>query len=127
MFPKMGKTFSSEDKAPVDRQEYQKVIATALKRELGGSHRAIKTLMKWSGVSERTAKKWLDGTNAPSGENLVALMKNSNEVMTVVLELAEREEQKCAFQLHELRARLVNLISSLDEMLEEKPSQQRFR
>ena len=122
MFTKMGKTFPSEDKQPIDRQEYQMAVAVALKRELGGSHRAIKTLMKWAGVSERTAKNWLNGTHAPSGENLVSLIRNSNEAMAMVLELAEREEQRCAFQLIELREKLVLLVSNLDDMLEPKSS-----
>ncbi len=122
MFPKMGKTFPNEDKQPIDRQEYQNAVAVALKRELGGSHRAIKTLMKWAGVSERTGKNWLNGTHAPSGENLVSLMRNSDEAMAIVLKLAEREEQRCALQLNDLRERLVLLVSNLDEMLEANSS-----
>jgi hypothetical protein len=46
MFPKMGKTFPDEDGRRVDRLEYQAAISAALKRELGGSHRAIKTAMR---------------------------------------------------------------------------------
>jgi hypothetical protein len=62
MFPKMGKTFPDDDEGKVDRLKYQMAIAAALKRELGGSHRAIKIVMRWTGVSERTAKNWLAGS-----------------------------------------------------------------
>ena len=53
--------------------KYRQEIAAALKRELGGTHQAIKTLMKWTKVSERTAKNWLGGTNGPSGEHLIRM------------------------------------------------------
>ncbi len=92
MFPKMGKTFPDDDERKVDRLKYQMAIAAALKRELGGSHRAIKIVMRWTGVSERTAKNWLAGTHGPAGEHLVELMRNSNEVMAAVLSLAGRGE-----------------------------------
>ncbi len=90
MFPKMGKSFTDDDKGKVDRVDYQFAIAAALKRELGGSHRAIKTLIKWTDVSERTAKNWLSGNHGPSGEHLIVLMRCSDEVLSSVLEIAGR-------------------------------------
>jgi hypothetical protein len=90
----MGKTFPDDYERKVDRLKYQIAIAAALKRELGGSHRAIKNVMRWTGVSERTAKKWLAGFHGPAGEHLVELMRNSNEVLTAVLSLAGRGELK---------------------------------
>lgn len=39
--------------------DYRLEIAAALRRELGGSHQAIKASMNWTGASERTAKNWL--------------------------------------------------------------------
>ena len=97
MFPKMGKTFPDEDRRRVDRLEYQAAISAALKRELGGSHRAIKTAMKWTGVSERTAKNWFAGSHGPAGEHLIELLRNSDEVAAAVpglgLELARRVKE----------------------------------
>lgn len=92
MFPKMGKTFPDDDEWKVDRLKYQVAIAAALKRELGGSHRAIKIVMRWTRVSERTAKNWLAGSHGPAGEHPVELMRNSNEVLAAVLSLAGRGE-----------------------------------
>ena len=114
MFPKMGKTFPDDDERKVDRIKYQMAIAAALKRELGGSHRAIKIVMRWTGVSERTAKNWRAGSHGPAGENLVALMRNSNEVLAAVLSLAGRGELKIGARLYETRETLLQLLQVLD-------------
>jgi hypothetical protein len=87
--PKMG---SSLPISAVDSvtASYELAISTALRSELGGSHQAIKTLMRWTGVSERTAKSWLAGSAGPSGAHLIALMSASELVFEVVLRLAGR-------------------------------------
>ncbi len=117
MFPKMGKTFPDDDERKGDRLKYQMAIAAALKRELGGSHRAIKIVMRWTGVSERTAKNWLAGSHGPAGEHLVALMRNSNEVLAAVLVLAGRGELKIGAGLHETRESVLQLLDVLDGLL----------
>ena len=117
MFPKMGKTFPDDDEGKVDRLKYQMAIAAALKRELGGSHRAIKIVMRWTGVSERTAKNWLASSHGPAGEHLVELMRNSNEVLAAVLVLAGRGELKIGAGLHETRESVLQLLEVLDDLL----------
>ena len=117
MFPKMGKTFPEDDEGKVDRLKYQMTIAAALKRELGGSHRAIKIVMRWTSVSERTAKNWLAGSHGPAGEHLVELMRNSNEVLAAVLVLAGRGELKIGAGLHETRETLLQALDVLDGLL----------
>ena len=49
---KMGTTVPSA----ADQARYRQAIADALRRELGPTHQAIKTVMRWTGASERTAK-----------------------------------------------------------------------
>ncbi len=117
MFPKMGKTFPNDDGGHIERLIYQEAIAAALKRELGGSHRAIKTIMTWTGVSERTAKNWITGSHGPAGEHLVALMGHSDEVLKVVLKLGNREKQQFSQELADVRPTLLAVISNLDNML----------
>ncbi|MEM6933535.1 MAG: hypothetical protein AAF526_08085 [Pseudomonadota bacterium] len=117
MFPKMGKTFPDDDERNVDLLNYRMAIAASLKRELGGSHRAIKIVMRWTGVSERTAKNWLAGSHGPAGEHLVELMRNSNEVLAVVLSLAGRSELKVRAGLCETRETLLQLLDVLDGLL----------
>jgi len=89
-FPKMGSQLplSADTRAA---SSYETIIAAAIRAELGGSRRAIKTLMRRTGVSARTAKNWLSGTSGPTGVHLVELMRTSDEVFEAVLHMAERE------------------------------------
>src|SRR5437879_7953225 len=69
---------------------YAQAIAEALTTEVRGSNRAIKTVMRWTGASERTVKGWLSGTSGPNGEHLIALLQNSDTLLEQVLRLAGR-------------------------------------
>ena len=73
MFPKTGNKLHPRR---LDSRTYARAIADALRTELGQSHRATKTLMKWTGASERTVKNWLSGAYGPSGDNLVQLSES---------------------------------------------------
>jgi hypothetical protein len=55
--PKMG-TFVHLNEIPGD---YRAAMAMALHAELGSTHRAIKSAMRWTGASERTVKYWFAG------------------------------------------------------------------
>ena len=118
MFPKMGKTFPNGYGKRINRIEYQAAIAAALKRELGGSHRAIKTVMKWTGVSERTAKNWIAGFHGPAGEHLIELLRNSDQVVATVLSLSTRTEFQIAAELQEARETLLQALGTVDALLE---------
>lgn len=115
--PKMGKEL------PVPRRQkssaYALEIAGALRTELGGSNRAIKTLMRWTLASERTAKCWLAGTSGPSGEHLVLLMRNSDSVLERVLLLAARRPNLERKHLQPLKAAMANAIAVVDALLSE--------
>ena len=84
--PKMG-TVLHLDGIPDD---YRAAIALALHSELGSTHRAIKTAMRWTGASERTVKYWFAGERGPSGEHLISLARHSDAIVLVLLALAER-------------------------------------
>ena len=66
-------------------------IAAALREELGSTHQAVKTVMHWTGASESAVKTWLTGSHGPSGEHLVALVRNSDEVLKIFLLLLKKE------------------------------------
>jgi hypothetical protein len=87
MFPKTGRKFPAREQQP----NYASSIAEALRAELGNSHQAIKTLMRWTGANERTTKNWLSGANGPSGEHLLEIMRNSDLIFECVLELIDRK------------------------------------
>ena len=95
--PKMGTTVH----LAADQEAYRKAIADALRRELGPTHQAIKTVMRWTGASERTAKYWLSGERGPSGEHLIRLAQHSDAVLITILTMAERlpeqrRQHRCA-------------------------------
>ena len=58
MLPKTSKNLRRNDTSMVG-SEYPLVIALALKGGIGDSRRAIKTLTRWMGASERTVQNWL--------------------------------------------------------------------
>ena len=93
--PKMGTTVHLN----VDQITYRKAIADALRCELGPTHQAIKTMMRWTGASERTAKYWLSGERGPSGEHLIRLMQHSDAVLIIILSMAarlsEQQQPRC--------------------------------
>lgn len=93
--PKKGTTVHLE----ADQTRYRKAIADALRSELGPTHQAIKTAMRWTGTSERTAKYWMSGERGPSGEHLILLAQHSDAVLLTILTMAERlseQRQRCA-------------------------------
>lgn len=55
-FPKMGNSLPLSS-ANAAQSSYEAAIAAAVRQVLGGSHQAIKTLMRRTGASARTAKK----------------------------------------------------------------------
>ncbi len=92
---KMGTTVPSA----ADQARYRQAIADALRRELGPTHQAIKTVMRWTGASERTAKYWLSGERGPSGEHLIRLARQSDAVLITILTMSERlseQRHRCA-------------------------------
>jgi pyocin large subunit-like protein len=91
MFPKKGKTFPGGDGSGRRELHYAAAIAAALRAELGDTHRAIKTVMQWSGANEKTVKNWFAGASGPSGEHLVALVRHSDSVLEIFLRLAGRK------------------------------------
>ena len=88
--PKMGTTVH----LAADQAAYRKAIADTLRCELGPTHQAIKTVMRWTGASERTAKYWLSGDRGPSGEHLIRLAQHSDAVLITTLTMAGRLSEK---------------------------------
>jgi hypothetical protein len=89
-FPKRGNSLHLT--ADLDLSgSYEGLIASALRRELGGSHKAVKTLMRWTGASARTSKNWLSGAVGPNGLHLILLMTWSDGVFDVALKLSKRD------------------------------------
>lgn len=120
MLPKKGIVLpNGENLGP-----YAAAIAYALKCELGSTHQAVKIIRKWTGAGERTVKNWLAGISGPSGQHLVDLIRNSDDVLAVLLILAGRRQVMAAQRLVDVRNRLAETIQQVDTMMGEcKPGE----
>lgn len=117
MLPKTGKVLPKQDERGTSKLTYAAAVAAALRTELGDSHRAIKIVMKWTGASERTAKNWLTGTRGPTGDHLVSLVRHSDAVLKIFLQLAGRETSLVSVNLAYARSRLAQVLGSIDDLL----------
>lgn len=113
-FPKMGNSLplTTHD---LTKLPYEAAIAAALREELGGSHQAIKTLMRRTDASARTAKNWLSGAAGPSGVHLIGLMRSSDLVFHIVLKMAGRDQSLAESKLVEVRGLLRRVLNLLDD------------
>jgi hypothetical protein len=118
MLPKKGKKFPKPDGKGSTALSYGRVIASALRSELGSTHQAVKTVMGWTGACERTAKNWLAGTRGPAGEHLIFLLRNSDAVLDEVLRLSERQASSRLLDLFQARATLREMLQKFDELLD---------
>lgn len=117
MFPKKGKIFPSRSQAAAEEVSYENAISLALRAELGGSHRAVKTIKQWTTANERTIKNWLAGTSGPRGQHLIDVIRHSDAALSAVLCLAGRREAVTVVNLEELRGCLAASLVELDRAL----------
>jgi hypothetical protein len=119
MFPKKGKSFPGGVRPARQGLNYVAVVAAGLRKELGDTHQAIKTIMKWTGANERTVKNWLAGRYGPNGGHLIDLFRNSDEVLDTFLRLAGREEVIAAQELITVREALAQALGRIDLLMGE--------
>lgn len=117
MVPNKG-TFVPAHNAEI-RNDYAVAISKALREELGTSARATKTVMRWTGVSDRAAKYWLSGMKAPGGWQLVLLAKNSDAVLHAFLRMANRDLFKLSIELNAAQASLARAAAIIKALRSE--------
>ena len=119
-----GKTFpnSSDRIASSDEYDFTAVIAETLRDEFGDSGRAVKTVMAYTNAGERTVKNWFQGKNAPSGANLIELVRYSDEVLEAVLVMSGREDILMAKKLVDVRSTAVEIVEIIDQRLASEPT-----
>jgi hypothetical protein len=108
-----GRNVICEEK---DRDRYGRVVAIC---RASGEDRAIKTVMRWTGASERTVKGWLSGRSGPSGEHLIALLQNSDTLLERVLRLAGRGSPIESRRLEALKNAMAEAVATIEALLEE--------
>jgi hypothetical protein len=121
MFPKKGKGFPGSG-GTRGKLDYAASIATALRGELGDPHQAIKTVMRWTGATDRTAKNWVTGIRGPTGEHLISLARHSDAVFEVIIRAAGRESLLLALQLIDAREKLAAALEILDQLVADAPT-----
>lgn len=115
MFPKKGKVFPGENDRNNDGMTYAAMIAKALRSELGNTHQAAKTVMQWTGASERTAKHWLAGHHGPAGDYLIVLMRESEAVFEAVLSAAGRRDAIVAARMLAAHGAMVEVMAMAEQ------------
>jgi hypothetical protein len=103
-----GKTFP--------QRRFVDAIAVALRREYGGTHAAIKTVVALTGANERSVKNWFDAKNGPSGEFLIALCSHSDEVLETFLILAGRTQHVTAKKVVDATNKLREILVMLETL-----------
>jgi hypothetical protein len=116
MLLKKGKRFPKSRRQTLGPPRYAAEIGKALRKELGGSHQCVKTIMKWTCASERTIKNWLAGTNGPSGGHFIVMIRHSDEFCRIVLRIAGRDEALASIRLEDLRQRHAAAIAEIDRV-----------
>jgi hypothetical protein len=101
------------------RARYARLIADALKRDLGSTNSAAKTLMLWTGASDRSAKYWLAGTKGPGGAHLIMLAKHSDAVMQAILQLTDRKLYSLSLEIDAAKSALGRAAAILDALREQ--------
>lgn len=118
-FPKTGNFFPAESSPGgngyhrVGARLFAEQIAGALNEALGGKTAHIKIVAVWTGANERTVKNWFSGHYGPSGDHLVTLIKHCDQVLSVVLSMADRRQLLVGSQLDEIEERLVTMTRLL--------------
>ncbi len=116
--PVSGRTFprSSGTVEKSDGYDFTAVIAATLREAFGRSGRSIKTVMAYTGAGERTVKNWFEGKNGPNGENLVELVRHSDEVLEALLSMAGREDILAGKLLVDARDKLAEMLEIIDQL-----------
>lgn len=98
---------------------YAVAIAAALRGELGTTHQSVKSVMRWTGASERAVKYWFSGLRGPNGEHLIALAASSETILKIFLQRAGRQNYMVTPRLAEAHAKLKDLAHIIQEIIDE--------
>lgn len=94
MLRETRKKLPNEQNRGLTGSEYAVAIEVALKREIGTSRHAVKTLARMTHASERTVQNWLSGVRGPSGVHLILLAQNFASIRSTIMFLAGQGMQR---------------------------------
>ena len=115
-FPKKGKSFPKRGRDRgsdfnLDDRAFAGRIAMALKAELKDRNSRAKLVAGWTGANERTVKNWISGRYAPCGRHLVVLAQHSDQVLSAILSMADRQDLLLARRAEDIRQRVLELAA----------------
>ena len=110
-----GRTLHASSGGGGGEDAYAAALAAALRSELGGMRAAAKTLMRWTGAGERTAKAWLAGSSGPNGDHLISLLRHSDTVLATLLQMSGRAVGTGRDDLALARRHLLDALAALDK------------
>lgn len=96
--------------------DFTTAIAQALRRQYGHSPAAVKTVVRLTRTNPRAVRNWFAANNGPNGENLVELVRHSEEVLETVLQLAGRQDLVTARKLAGAREKLREMLEMIDDL-----------
>lgn len=118
-FPKKGKFFPRRTPQSSGRPgagRFPSEIAGALKRSARINGTGVKVVAGWTGANEKTVKNWFAGRYGPSGEHLVILIRQSDEILNAILKLAGREELVVSLKLSAAEAAIQDVLVAIRDI-----------
>ena len=95
---------------------YLHSVSMALVGELGTGGGATKTIMRWSNVSDRTARNWLGAEKAPGGHHLLMLARHSPLVWRSIQELSGHQHAAMADDIHAAEVALSRALGIIERL-----------
>lgn len=120
MVPKSGSKFPGGQVELTD-QVVAGMIGAALRSQLGGSRQAAKTVMRWTHVSDHTARSWINGQTSPSSLHLLELATQSEPVMAAILKLTGHPSLQLALDLAEVEYALEKALRRIRSLRGDRP------
>jgi hypothetical protein len=92
------------------------VTVIALHRDLGETHKAVKTVVGLTNANERAVKNWFTAKNGPTGRHLVDLVRTSDQVLEAVLLMSGRQELIVAKKLADSKQMLIKMPKLIGDL-----------
>jgi hypothetical protein len=119
LVPKKGTVVHQPNREHDSDASYAGAIAAALRKELGTTHQAVKSAMRWTGASERTVKYWFAGSRGPSGRHLIALAACSDVILELFLAQAGRHHHAGTRRLIDAYEKLKGVVEVIQSIIDE--------
>lgn len=126
MLPKSGRKLPKIRPAPSEG-DYVQQISNALRGELGGSGAAVKTIMRWTDASDRSARTWINGSGSPSGYHLMRLARECDAIFEVILDFTDHQEARLGVDLHAAEVAIARAMGAFETLKRQRAGPRKVR